>query len=288
MVKAQSFFKNDPRVPDKLKERIVGWYPVKQCPATQFQQYGPLNGLLHYVFGPDYLVKPQALFREPAEGLNNGDDEADEDDDENDENDDGEEEEEEDGDANEEEEEQDTGDDENEEVSDSEGEVNDDDDDNDNDNDDDDDDVGNTTIDSMGVAVSFGNNAGKHYPDFAICQYDGRDADNRHPDVVRLLVEVASIGHERKKPGTRRSHETFAQLKTYLKNLGAHGSRWDTKVVGMLIVGHDCTYTIQTPNPAAPNKVKRTRVRWITLYSPRFKSLLDEIIRLPYPVHGMA
>ncbi|KAH0825803.1 hypothetical protein J3R83DRAFT_8866 [Lanmaoa asiatica] len=56
-------FPNDPAIPLRLRNRLQSWATAP--PATQFQQYGPLNAFLSVKFPPaQYLVKPQALLRE--------------------------------------------------------------------------------------------------------------------------------------------------------------------------------------------------------------------------------
>ena len=55
-----TFDPGDVKIPDKLRERIVGW-DVK-APRLQYSQYGPINKYLNLKF-PDAMVKPQGLMR---------------------------------------------------------------------------------------------------------------------------------------------------------------------------------------------------------------------------------
>ncbi|KIY43135.1 hypothetical protein FISHEDRAFT_62906 [Fistulina hepatica ATCC 64428] len=183
MVRVQ-FFPNDQRLPDKLKKRILGWYPA------------------------DYLVKPQALIRDPK---------RDEEDD-----------------------------------------------------DDIDFDVGNTTVDSMGVRVG-------------ISQEDVK----RYPDLRRLLiVEVASVGHNCKEhtKGFPYGHKVIGQAEEYLDKLGEHGSRWHTLVVGIGIVGYHCV-CIKQSYDAVNKEPVRSSAEWMTIYSARFRQVLQSVIGLPYPIN---
>ncbi|KIY48851.1 hypothetical protein FISHEDRAFT_58660 [Fistulina hepatica ATCC 64428] len=211
------FFEDDERIPQKLKDRIRDWYYPERCPALQFQQYGPINSFLHYVFGEDYIVKPQALIRHQLGAERN-------------------------------EEEEDLQ-------------------------------YADRSFDSMGVAVGITKEDSKCYPDFSVCEYSRED-----PDVVRLIVEVASVGHQRAEPSENQRVQLLGQVEHYLDELGEHGARWDTKVVGIGIFGHHCLFITRTFS-AAKNQVVQRKSKWYTIYDAKFERMIRSVMGLPYPIN---
>ena len=74
------------------------------------------------------------------------------------------------------------------------------------------------------------------YPDFDIDQYWGADDDtNRQPDIVRIIVEIASLKDDF--PDADKMHlEAVVQLQNYLETVG---ERWDQRLVGLAILGNE-------------------------------------------------
>ncbi|KIY43162.1 hypothetical protein FISHEDRAFT_78815 [Fistulina hepatica ATCC 64428] len=211
------FFEDDERVPEKLKDRIRDWSIPERCPALQFQQYGPINSLLHYVFGEDYIVKPQALIRPQLEaGRDEEEDELQ---------------------------------------------------------------YAERSFDSMGAPVGITKEDTKCYPDFSVCEYS-----REHPDAVRLIIEVASVGHQRAGPSEDQQQHLIDQVEYYLRELGEHGDRWDTKVVGIGILGHHCLFITRTFS-AAKNQVVQRKSKWYTIYDAKFERMIRSVMGLPYPIN---
>ncbi|KAM6493474.1 hypothetical protein JOM56_011608 [Amanita muscaria] len=91
-----------------------------------------------------------------------------------------------------------------------------------------------TSIDSQGGLV----HADKcHYPDFVVTAYGKRGDYGEDGDVIRLVIEVGSLGRDLKSPSIDDKLKVLAQLRRYLRVMGKMGVRWDTKAVGVCILG---------------------------------------------------
>jgi len=125
------------------------------------------------------------------------------------------------------------------------------------------------------------------YPDFDIDQYWGADDDtNERSDVVRIVVEVASLGKD-----THGTHsEAVVQLQNYID---AVGEQWDQRLVGLAILGNEAYLLHRTQEDLQIRKVYGDEddndddndndydggqnKHWMSLFDPRVVQVLDEM-----------
>jgi hypothetical protein len=125
------------------------------------------------------------------------------------------------------------------------------------------------------------------YPDFDIDQYWGAgDNTNNRPDIVRIVVEIASLNSD-----SSNSHsEVVFQLQRYLE---AVGERWDRRLVGIAILGNEAYLMHITHNDLRIREVyeqaddsdgsddgQQNNNYWMSLFDPRVVQVLDEIYLL--------
>ena len=114
----------------------------------------------------------------------------------------------------------------------------------------------------------------KHYPDFVVTSYN--NGLNQHggerDDVVRLVIEVGSLGRDLKSPSENYKRDVVIQLERYLLALGRAGYRWHDKVLGIAIIGTE--YIIVTRQS---NGRFRGGRRWDSLYSATFMQIINNL-----------
>ncbi|KAI0711001.1 hypothetical protein C8Q76DRAFT_739357 [Earliella scabrosa] len=245
----------------QLKARIGKWQT--RTPASQFQQYGPLNKYFNLKFNRDtHMVKPQALFRQPLDDedsqllLEWGEEEDDPlpDDD-----------------------------DLRQRVRDLREERMD----------------GNISVDSTHHGYARRSNVAgeKNYPDFVICAYNDSENDplptpqteaqNDSKDRVRLLVEIATLPRNLTEDGLRRlQRKTKKQLVAYLNDL-MDGERWDRgKIMGMALVGTQVLFVLPRYAAEGSNEVAQWLPRggeseygtWYSLFGKVFQSMMSKAV----------
>ena len=137
------------------------------------------------------------------------------------------------------------------------------------------------------------------YPDFNIDQYWGADDDtNKRPDIVRLVVEVASLKKNSPHAGDLHA-EAVLQLRNYLETVG---ERWDKRLVGLAILGKEAYLMHLTQEDLRIREVYRLsddeddsdydddgngdgdnrkdegrNAHWMSLFDPRVVQVLDEM-----------
>lgn len=128
------------------------------------------------------------------------------------------------------------------------------------------------------------------YPDFDIDQYWGADDDtNERSDIVRIVVEVASLGKDYH--GSIPYSEAALQLLNYID---AVGERWDQRLVGLAILGNEAYLLHRTQEDFQIRRVYGDQdgneedddnnnydggqnKYWMSLFDPRVVQVLDEM-----------
>ncbi|KAN0082416.1 hypothetical protein V8E55_008211 [Tylopilus felleus] len=90
------------------------------------------------------------------------------------------------------------------------------------------------SIDSQGVIVHADK---RHYPDFVVTAYGQGGVYGEDSDMIRLVIEVGSLGRELKPASIHDKASILKQMTRYLFVMGKMGFRWADKAVGMCIVG---------------------------------------------------
>ena len=119
------------------------------------------------------------------------------------------------------------------------------------------------------------------YPDFDIDQYWGADVDNnKRPDIVRVVVEIASF----KKNSEKSYGDAVVQLQSYLEGVG---ERWDKRLVGLAILGNRAYLMHITEDDPRIREVyedsdsdddnQSQNDNWMSLFDPRVVEVLDEM-----------
>jgi hypothetical protein len=109
-----------------------------------------------------------------------------------------------------------------------------------------------------------------HYPDFAVTTY-GPDLGDK--DVIRLVIEVGSLGRDLREPSINDKQIIVRQLLRYLSVMGVRGVRWADKAVGMCIIGTEVAIIQSGSN----GKFPRSNHKWISLYSQEFQEAIDSL-----------
>jgi len=135
------------------------------------------------------------------------------------------------------------------------------------------------SIDSHGVAVT----KTRLYPDFDIDQYWGADNNtNKQPDIVRVVVEVASLVQD--PPPYDSYAEAVIQLQSYLDIVG---ERWHQRLVGLAILGNRAYLMHITEDDHRIREVYAydsddgdQMGNWMSLFDPRVVEVLDQMYEL--------
>ncbi|KAH7886500.1 hypothetical protein F5I97DRAFT_1829129 [Phlebopus sp. FC_14] len=116
----------------------------------------------------------------------------------------------------------------------------------------------------------------KSYPDFVVTVYssvlDGGDDDS---DVIRLVIEVGSLGRDRNPSQLDKKH-VVDQLLDYLARMGTESYRWRDRAFGIAIMGTEFL-AIKSTKQAT---FKKSGEGWKSLYSNDFLQLIDKISKL--------
>jgi hypothetical protein len=101
------------------------------------------------------------------------------------------------------------------------------------------------------------------HPDFTICQFWGPDVDaNRKPDVIRVLIEVASSEEDKS--------DVLRQVR---QNLDLVGDRFHDEILGVAIIQNE----VALLGKKFGRRVPRNLFGWISLFDQRFVTELNRI-----------
>jgi len=92
-------------------------------------------------------------------------------------------------------------------------------------------------------------------------------------DIIRLVIEVGSLGRDLKPPTDKEKADIVDQLKRYLVAMGEIGYRWADKAVGMCIVGTE----VAIMESKSDGKFKKGPPRWESLYSEKFSKIIRDL-----------
>ncbi|KAF8970971.1 hypothetical protein BDZ97DRAFT_1914421 [Flammula alnicola] len=125
------------------------------------------------------------------------------------------------------------------------------------------------SIDSQGALVHVDK---CHYPDFVVTAYGPGGVYGEDEDVIRLVVEVGSLGRDLRPPSKEDKDNVVKQLNRYLLVMGKMGFRWADKAVGMCIIGTEVAIVKSKSN----GQFQKT-VTWDSLYSAKFTDTIRQL-----------
>jgi hypothetical protein len=105
-----------------------------------------------------------------------------------------------------------------------------------------------------------------------VTAYGPRGTYGEDGDIIRLVVEVGSLGRDLKPPSNLDKANTVRQLLRYLHVMGRMGVRWSDKAVGMCIIGTEVAISKSHRNGQFPYTTK-----WLSLYSDQFIQTIDDL-----------
>jgi hypothetical protein len=108
-----------------------------------------------------------------------------------------------------------------------------------------------------------------HYPDFSVTTYGPQNENN---DVIRLVIEIGSLGRELKKATEKHKAAVVKQLYTYLVVMGLKGCRWADNAVGLCIIGTEAAIL---KSRGTAGKFPVTVNKWVSIYSKEFKDVIE-------------
>jgi len=111
----------------------------------------------------------------------------------------------------------------------------------------------------------------RHYPDFVVTAY-GQPGVYGEEDIIRLVVEVRSLGRDLKEPSAMEKQEVIDQLLRYLYVIGEMGLRWADKAAGMCISGTEAAILQSKSNGKFPKSTT-----WHSIYSNRFTDAIQKL-----------
>jgi hypothetical protein len=114
-----------------------------------------------------------------------------------------------------------------------------------------------------------------HYPDFAVTTYGSGSQGEK--DVIRLVIEVGSLGRDLRVPSTNDKQLIVAQILRYLSVMGLQGVRWAHKAVGMCILGTEVAIIQSSGNGKFPTNSPK----WVSLYSREFEEVITSVAAIP-------
>jgi len=235
-------------LPERLQQRLDSW--MQNPPKWQHQAYGPLNAYFSLRFPPShFLVKPQALLRRELPTDDSDDDDTDQS-------------------LSNQSFDQSFASDRSSDQS-FEPPL------------DQPLDLSFDSIDSHGVQVT----NERLYPDFDIDQYWGAGDDINRSDIVRIVIEIASLN-------SKSRDDVVYQLRSYIE---AVGERWDQRLVGIAILGNEA-YLMHITHDNLRIRVvyeeeddsddsddddgQDNNDYWMSLFDPRVVEVLDEMYDL--------
>ncbi|KIL60258.1 hypothetical protein M378DRAFT_168270 [Amanita muscaria Koide BX008] len=125
------------------------------------------------------------------------------------------------------------------------------------------------SIDSQGAIVHIDK---RHYPDFVVTAYGQPGVYGEEEDIIRLVVEVGSLGRDLKEPSAMEKQEVIDQLLRYLYVIGEMGLRWADKAAGMCIIGTEAAILQSKSNGKFPKSTT-----WHSIYSNRFTDAIHNL-----------
>lgn len=90
-----------------------------------------------------------------------------------------------------------------------------------------------------------------------------------------MVIEVGSLGRDQKYPSINDKLKVLAQLRRYLRVMGKMGVRWDTKAVGVCILGTEVAILQSKGNGDFP-----LTTRWYSLYADNFTNVVNMLATL--------
>ncbi|KAF8816117.1 hypothetical protein BYT27DRAFT_6476384 [Phlegmacium glaucopus] len=111
-----------------------------------------------------------------------------------------------------------------------------------------------------------------YYPDFVVTSYGNAADPDGEGDIIRLIVEVGSLGRDLNPPSDKAKKAVVHQVRNYLYVMGRMGYRWKDKAVGMAIVGTEVSI-LKSDRSGQFIGGKR----WYSLYSTDFIRAIEKL-----------
>lgn len=112
-----------------------------------------------------------------------------------------------------------------------------------------------------------------HYPDFVVTTYGA--GPHGEEDVIRLIVEVGSLGRDLRPPSEIDQERIVMQLLRYPTVMGLRNIRWTNKAVGMCIIGTNVGILHPDGDGIFPEAAE-----WMSLYSDEFTQVLQSLANM--------